>query len=75
MNVQKEIKSLLVDLVKIPSVSTDIDQLHKIVDYVENYFSGTNAIIERFEFNKKPSIVIKNFEWKKLILFWIDIWM
>ena len=72
MNVQKEIKSLLVDLVKIPSVSTDIDQLHKIVDYVENYFSGTNAIIERFEFNKKPSIVIKNFEWKKadIVLNW-----
>jgi acetylornithine deacetylase/succinyl-diaminopimelate desuccinylase-like protein len=57
-----EIKKILNDLIKIPSVSSDIEQLHKIVDYVENYFKSTNAIIERFEFNNKPSIVIKNFE-------------
>ena len=58
-------KKLLVDLLKIPSISSDIKQLHKIVDYVENYFKWTNTIIERFEFNDKPSIVVKNFEWKK----------
>jgi acetylornithine deacetylase/succinyl-diaminopimelate desuccinylase-like protein len=54
-------KELLTDLLKIPSVSSDIEQLYKIVDYVENYFKDTNAIIERFEFNNKPSIIIKNF--------------
>ena len=58
-------KKLLLDLLKIPSVSSDIEQLYKIIDYVENYFKNTNAIIERFEFNSKPSIVVKNFEWKK----------
>jgi acetylornithine deacetylase/succinyl-diaminopimelate desuccinylase-like protein len=39
---------------------------------VENYFKDTNAIIERFEFNNKPSIIIKNFSWKKadIVLNW-----
>ena len=58
-------KKLLIDLLKIPSISSDTEQLHKIVDYVGDYFKWTNAIIERFEFNNKPSIVIKNFDWKK----------
>ena len=66
------IKELLVELVKIPSVSSDIKQLRKIVNFVENYFKDTKAIIERYEFNQKPSIVIKNFEWKHadIILNW-----
>ena len=66
------IKELLIELIKIPSVSSDIEQLHKIVDFVENYFKDTNWIIERYEFNQKPSIVIKNFEWKHadIILNW-----
>ncbi len=65
-------KNLLIDLLKIPSVSSDIKQLHKIIDYVENYFSNSNAIIEKFEFNNKPSIIIKNFNWKKadIVLNW-----
>ena len=65
-------KNLLIDLLKIPSVSSDVEQLHKIIDYVENYFSNSNAIIEKFEFNNKPSIIIKNFEWKKadIVLNW-----
>jgi len=66
------IKDLLIELIKIPSVSSDIEQLHKIVDFVEDYFKDTNWIIERYEFNQKPSIVIKNFEWKNadIILNW-----
>ncbi len=65
-------KKLLIDLLRIPSVSSDISQLHKIVDYVENYFSGIDCIIEKFEFNNKPSIVVKNFEGKKadIVLNW-----
>jgi len=67
-----KMKQLLIDLLKIHSVSSDINKLHEIVNYVENYFKGTNTFIEKFEFNNKPSIVIKNFEWKKadIVLNW-----
>jgi len=60
----EEILSLHRELIKIPSVSSDIEKLHEIVDFVESQFDGyTNAIIKRYEWNKKPSIVIQNFEW------------
>ena len=65
-------KKLLVDLIKIDSVSSNVEKLNIIVDYVEKYFDWTGAIIERYTFNDKPSIIIKNFEWKKadIILNW-----
>jgi len=55
------------DLIRIPSVSTDIEQLNRVVERVEQEFDEFKdhdwCIIERFEHNSKPSIVIKNFEW------------
>lgn len=55
---------LLYSLIKIPSVSTDIKKLYEIIDFVEKEFSEyKNAVILRYEFNNKPSIVIQNFEW------------
>ena len=58
-----EILKLFKDLLKIPSVSSDIPELEKIIDYVENYFSeNTNAHIQRYTFNSKPSIIIQNFK-------------
>jgi len=55
---------LLYSLIKIPSISSDIEKLNEIIDFVENEFSQyKNAIIKRYEFNSKPSIVIQNFEW------------
>ena len=55
---------LLDALIKIPSVSSDIDKLHEIIDFVEAQFSEyPNAVIKKYEWNKKPSIVIQNFEW------------
>jgi hypothetical protein len=54
-------EKLLIDLLKIPSESQNLEELNNIVDYVENFFKGTNAIIERFIFNNKPSIIISNF--------------
>ncbi|MCH8518833.1 M20/M25/M40 family metallo-hydrolase [Candidatus Gracilibacteria bacterium] len=59
----KNILTLLDTLLKIPSVSSDIPELERIISCVEGYFSSnTNAIIKRYNFNDKPSIVIQNFE-------------
>jgi len=65
-------ENILIDLLKIPSVSSNIEKINEIINYVEEYFKNTNAIIEKFEFNKKPSIIIKNFEGKKwdIVLNW-----
>lgn len=61
----QEILKVLDDLLKIPSVSSDEDKLHLIVDYVEKYFSlWKNIHIQKYNFNNKPSIVIQNFQWK-----------
>lgn len=61
---QEKIENLLIELIRIPSVSSDIDELHRIVAFVESYFQNTpNAYIKTYEFNKKPSIVIQNFKW------------
>jgi hypothetical protein len=50
-------------LVEIPSVSSDIEQLEKIVAYINNYYANhKNAYIDIVRFNKKPSIIIKNFD-------------
>ncbi|MDA9128921.1 M20/M25/M40 family metallo-hydrolase [Candidatus Gracilibacteria bacterium] len=58
-----KILPLLEALIKIPSVSSDIEKLHEIVNFVEAEFSlYPNATIKKYEWNKKPSIVIQNFE-------------
>ncbi len=60
----KDILSTLTqDLIRIPSVSSDIEQLHKIVDVVKEKFSNIDgAYIDVVEHNKKPSLIIKNFD-------------
>ena len=65
MRVNEQLQLLLIDLVKIPSVSSNISALEDIVNYVENYFKWIdNIYIKKFEFNKKPSIIISNFDGK-----------
>jgi len=64
---------LLDSLLKIPSVSTDISELEKIITFVEGYFSeNTTAVIKKYTFNAKPSIIVQNFEWLEvdIILNW-----
>ena len=59
----QNILTLLDALLKIPSVSSDIAELERIISCVEWYFSNdTQAIVKRYVFNEKPSIVIQNFE-------------
>ncbi len=60
----QNILSLLDTLLKIPSVSSDIWELERIITTVEEYFSeNTNAVIKKYTFNEKPSIIVQNFEW------------
>lgn len=62
---KEEIKKVLDDILKIPSVSSDISSLHRIVDYVEKYFLWMkNIYITKYQWNDIPSILIQNFEWK-----------
>jgi len=59
-----QIVPLLYSLIKIPSVSSDIEKLHEIINFVENEFIDfPKTNIKRYEWNSKPSIVIQNFDW------------
>lgn len=61
---EKEIKSILFDLINIKSVSFDIEKLNEICNYIEKYFINIEWIfIKKYFFNDKPSIVISNFDW------------
>lgn len=53
------------DMIKIPSISDDLINLEKNIDYIYNFFVDTNLIIEKKYYNNKPNILVKNFEWKK----------
>lgn len=63
----KQILDLTIDLMKIQSVSSDLEKLNEIVDFIYRYFNDLkveNCFIEKFLINSKPSILIKNFDWK-----------
>lgn len=51
-------KELLIDLLKFKSTANNNSELHKIVDYVEQYFNDFDVHTKRFIKNDKPSIVI-----------------
>ena len=42
MQLNNILKNLLIELVQIPSVSSNIGALHEIVDFVEKQFEGIN---------------------------------
>ncbi len=63
------LKDILIDLVKIPSVSSDISALHQIIAYVESIFDNIpNIYIQKLIFNDKPSLIISNTDQK-----WVDV--
>ena len=63
---KQEILQVLDDLIKIPSVSSDIDKLDEVTDYIKNYFDWMEGVyIDVLRYNNKPSIIIKNFDGKK----------
>lgn len=63
-------KNILLDLLNFRSTSENTTELYKIVDYVDQYFNEFDVIKNRYEKNKKPSIVIltKNTKSPKIIL-------
>lgn len=73
---KEKILNLTKQLIIIESVSDDIEKLNKIITFVENYIKENtntkNFFIEKFEFNKKPTLIVKNFDWKEadIILNW-----
>lgn len=68
-----ELKDLVKDLIRIPSISSDIKQLHIIVDRVIQEFSEFQDLtILKLEHNDKPSLIISNTKekWTDLCLNW-----
>ncbi len=60
-----EILKVLDDLLKIESVSTDIEKLDEVTEYIKQYFEGLKGCyIDELRYNNKPSIIVKNFEGK-----------
>lgn len=73
---KEKILNLTKQLIIIESESENIEKLNKIITFVENYIKenvkNTDFLVERKEFNSKPSLIIKNFDWKDadIILNW-----
>lgn len=64
IKMNQEIKKILFDLIKIESISSDVEKNYDVVSYVENYFLWLeNVVIKKYIFNNKISIIIQNFEW------------
>ncbi len=64
MSFPHTIVSLTRDLIAIPSLSSDIDQLHACIDSIAQHFSHyDHAFLEKVVFNNKPSLLVQNFEW------------
>lgn len=62
---QNSILKLTKELIRIPSVSSDLEELENVVNFVEKQFEGIEWVyIKKFVFNDKPSIVISNVETK-----------
>lgn len=66
---KEHIIELAKDLMRIPSVSNDIEQLHIVIDRISQEFSEVSwndwISVEKLESNGKPSLVIKNHEWNR----------
>ena len=55
--------NLLDKLLRIPSVSTDIPELHMCIDMLMDMFVHIDgAIVHKIVYNEKPSLIVQNFE-------------
>ncbi len=54
----KGLKEILLELLKIPSVSSNIEALREIIDYVYNLLKDKDFYLERIERNNKPSLFV-----------------
>ena len=58
MGVREDIAKLASDLIRFQSVKDRPDELKKVVDFIENYFSGDGFDVKRFEHKEKHSILL-----------------
>jgi succinyl-diaminopimelate desuccinylase len=54
----ERLKKILFDILKIPSVSDNIQALRECIDYLSTIFEGKDLYIQRLEVNSKPSIYV-----------------
>lgn len=66
---KEHIIELAKDLIRIPSVSSDVEQLHVVIDRIVEEFAEVSwkegVSIEKLESNGKPSLVVKNHPWNR----------
>jgi acetylornithine deacetylase/succinyl-diaminopimelate desuccinylase-like protein len=59
---QQKIYDMITRLVRIPSVSSDTEQLHRIIDEVASIFQDIPGVhMKKYEFGGKPSFIVQNF--------------
>ena len=62
---QQQLVELTKQLVRIPSVSSDIQKLHEIVERVREIFSVyADAEVQLLSYNTKPCLIVQNFHGK-----------
>ena len=62
---QQKLVELTKQLVRIPSVSSDIQKLHHIVEYVKWLFCAyPDAEVQLLSYNTKPCLIVQNFHGK-----------
>lgn len=65
MVMKQRLIELIKQLVRIPSVSDDVQTLHEIVEYVKWLFSAyPSAEVQLMSYNTKPCLIVQNFEGK-----------
>ena len=57
-NVTEDVVGLTKELVKFETTKTRLEELRKCTDFVKSYFKGTGLIIQEFEREGKPSLLI-----------------
>lgn len=66
-----QIVSLLKSLVSFKTTSDNLSELNRCVDFVKDYFSGSDAFVKKFVSNKKPSLVVTTKNTKKPDVFFV----
>jgi len=60
-----DILQLTKDLIKIPSESQNVKELHHVVDFVYDIFNDEDVFVEKIVHGWKPSLIVQNFEGKE----------
>ena len=66
---QKKIIELTKKLVEFKTISQNLDELGRVVDFVEDRYKNEEVFVKRYEKNKKPSLVVTFQKTKKPKIF------